>query len=310
MLRLTRITLGLAVMLVQVTATSVVAAAEPQNDICLSPSGNVRFVRRGTACRTSERLVTWNTQSLPGPTGPAGPVGPVGPVGPQGAVGPQGPVGPIGPVGPVGPQGPQGANGADGATGSQGPVGPQGTVGAAGADGANGAVGPQGAPGADGANGAVGPQGPQGPAAEAGPGPALVLDRNNAIVGHYINRTGDVLVNVDGDRFVVAATRRGFVSGGQFVHRADGCTDAPSIAASANGFALGQVALVRQGEAWLPDFAAATIDLPEGATVFLQSVFMDGSFSQCLEVQVTSAGALRPLRSVSLSRFATPFHLQ
>ena len=278
-------------MLVQVTATSVVAAAAPQVDICLSPSGNVRFIPRGTRCRTSERLIIWNNQGgVPGPQGPQGPQGAQGPQGPTGA---QGPLGPTGAIGAAGPQGPQGAVGPKG---SDGAVGPKGSDGA---DGAAGPVGPE---------GPQGPQGPQGPGA-SGPGPALVLDSNNIVIGHYINRTGDVLVHVGADRFVVAATRQGFISTGSFIHLEANCSDTPAIA-NPNALSLAQVALVKPGEAWLPDFGATPITLPADSMYFFQMFFADGSSTTCLEGVVSSEVTLTPLRKVLLSGFSAPFHLQ
>lgn len=254
MLRLTRTTLGLAGLLLMVTATSVVAADEFEIDICLNSAGNVRFVPPGTACRSNERLVTWNTRGAPGPVGPQGPQGPQGPLGPQGADGPQGP---------------------------QGPEGPQ------------------------------GPQGPQGPAA-SGPGPALVLDSNGTVVGHYINRTGDVLVHIQSDYFVVGATLQGFVPTGSFVYPPTGvgCTGTPSTLSNVNASALAQVALVKPGQAWLPDLVAAKINVPAGSTGFAQTFFADGSSTPCMERFFPSAVSLTPLRPVPLGTFIAPFHLQ
>jgi Collagen triple helix repeat (20 copies) len=282
MLRLTRTTVWLAAMLLLVMATSVIAADDFETDICLNSSGHVRFIAPGSACRSNERLIIWSNQGPPGPQGPQGLQGPLGPQGLQGAQGPQGPQGPSGADGAAGPQGPQGPGGADGAAGPQGPLGPE---------------GPQ------------GPQGPQGPAA-SGPGPALVLDRNDTVIGHYISRTGDVLVHIGADHFVVAATQQGFISTGSFIHREAGCTDTPAIAANANALSLAQVALVKPGEAWLPDFGATPITLPADSTYFFQRFFADGSSSACLEDVVFSAVTLTPLRKVLLSGFSAPFHLQ
>ena len=258
MLQVTRTTLGLAVMLLLVTAASVVAADEFEIDICLNSAGHVRFVPPGTACRANERLVTWNSQGAPGPVGPQGPQGPQGPVGPKGS------------------------DGTDGAEGPQGPEGPE---------------GPQ------------GPQGPQGPGA-SGPGPALVLDSNGIVIGRYISRTGDVLVQIGADHFVVGATQQGFVPTGSFVYQEAGCTDTPSIVANVNASALAQVALVKPGEAWLPDLVAAKINLPPNSTVFSQTWFADGSSTPCTQGVQFSAVTLTPLRLVPLGAFIAPFHLQ
>ena len=152
-------------------------------------------------------------------------------------------------------------------------------------------------------------QGPQGPGA-SGPGPALVLDSSGAVIGHYINRTGDVLVHVGADHFVVAATKQGFIPMGSFIHREAGCTDMPTIAANVNALSLAPVALVKPGEAWLPDFNATRVTLPADSTYFYQIFFADGSSTPCLDDVVYSEVTLMPLRQVSLSGFSAPFRLQ
>jgi hypothetical protein len=255
MLRLTRTALAVAAMMLLIASTSVVAADGYVIYACLNPAGQVRFVRPGSACRRSERLVTWNTQ------GPPGPVGPQGPRGPQGL---------------QGLQGPQGSNGANG------PQGP---------------------------GGALGPQGPQGPGA-SGPGPAFVLDSNDTIIGHYINRTGDVLVRIGADHFVVSATKDGFVPTGAFIYLDGGCTDTPSIVANVSADTLSQVALFKAGEAWLPDLAAVKINLPANSSFSWQNFFADGSSTPCAAGTFFNPITLMPLRSVPLSGFIAPFHLQ
>jgi hypothetical protein len=137
-----------------------------------------------------------------------------------------------------------------------------------------------------------------------------VLDSNDTVIGHYINRTGDVLVHIGADHFVVAATRRGFTPTGSFIHREAGCTDDPSIAATASAPSLAQVALVKPGAAWLPDFGARRITLPAESTYFYQIFFADGSSTTCLEDVLNSEVTLTPLRQVPLSGFSAPFHLQ
>jgi hypothetical protein len=137
-----------------------------------------------------------------------------------------------------------------------------------------------------------------------------VLDSNDTVIGHYINRTGDVLVHLGADHFVVAATRRGFTPTGSFIHREAGCTDDPAIAANASAPSLAQVALVKPGAAWLPDFGAKRITLPAESTYFYQIFFADGSSTPGLEDVLYSAVTLTPLRQVPLSGFSAPFHLQ
>jgi hypothetical protein len=112
-----------------------------------SPGGAVRVVSAGTACKSTETALTWNSTGLQGPVGPqgiqgpAGGPGPAGPAGPQGAKGDQGvpgPQGPKGDPGDTGATGPQGIQGAKGDQGIQGPQGPQGIQGAQGPQGATG----------------------------------------------------------------------------------------------------------------------------------------------------------------------------
>ena len=166
-----------------------------------------------------------------------------------------------------------------------------------------GPAGPQGPEGPQGA------QGPEGPAA-TGSSPALVLDSNETIVGHYISRTGDVLVHIGSDRFVAGATQQGFVSAGTFIHRDEACADTPSIVANVDALALAQKALVKPGEAWLPDLAAAKIDLPANSVVYTRAFFADGSSTSCSPGVFSNPATLMPLRSVPLGAFLVPFHLQ
>src|SRR5262249_61337650 len=88
------------------------AGAQEQIFACVNAnSGAIRIVAQGAACRTPERLVTWNVVGPQGPPGPAGPAGALGPPGPQGPAGPAGALGPPGPQGPAGPPGPPGPKG-------------------------------------------------------------------------------------------------------------------------------------------------------------------------------------------------------
>ena len=99
--RFTRVLRAIGAATLPVLAMSAGASADTGNRItaCISKDGRVRVVsvgdlrhaeskRHGSACRSGERLVTWNIR------GPAGPAGPPGPQGPDGAPGPQGPAGP------------------------------------------------------------------------------------------------------------------------------------------------------------------------------------------------------------------------
>lgn len=73
---------------------------------CVSRSnGAARIVNAPTACRRSERSISWPRTAQPGPAGPPGPVGPPGPAGSSGIPGLQGPPGPPGPQGPPGTAG-------------------------------------------------------------------------------------------------------------------------------------------------------------------------------------------------------------
>jgi hypothetical protein len=195
-----------------------------------------------------------------------------------------------------GPQGPAGANGTNGINGTNG------TNGADGAPGAEGPEGPQGPEGPE------GPQGPEGPAAPGG-GPVVVVDASDTIVGRLLNPTGNVLVHVGTDYFLVGATTQGFTPTGLFVHQDASCSDAPAIAGAGTPSALVQAALVRPGEAWIPDYAAETITLGPGV-VYSKVYFQDGSSTPCMENTIFSSLTLTPLRSISLAGFITPFHLQ
>ena len=120
-----------------------------------------------------------------------------------------------------------------------------------------------------------------------------------------------MLVHIGADYFVVSATQQGFVPTGTFIHLEATCTDAPSIVAiNVNALALAQGALVKPGEAWLPDLAVARINLPPSSTIFFQTFMADGSSTPCTEYLFFGAVTLMPLRSVSLSGFSAPFHLQ
>lgn len=162
-----------------------------------------------------------------------------------------------------------------------------------------------------GPEGPEGPQGPQGPegAAASGAGPAVVLDSNDTVVGRYLNRTGDVLVHIGADFLIVGATQQGFVSTGMLVYPDSSCIGAPAVA-STNPSTLAQVALVRLGAAWLPDFAATKIVLPPGSIVYTQNVLVDGTLLLCTQLTLGSQTTLTPLRWVSLSGFVTPFRVE
>lgn len=161
--------------------------------------------------------------------------------------------------------------------------------------------------GPEGPEGPAGPQGPQGPAA-SGLGPALVVDANETVVGHFIEPTGDVLVHIGADYFVAVASQQGFVPAGTFIHRHEECTDTPSVV-TVNPDALAQGALVKPGEAWVPDFGAAKIDIPTGSPVFSQVFFLGGK-SPCIKGAFSRPVTLTPLRMIPLSAFITPFRLQ
>jgi Collagen triple helix repeat (20 copies) len=108
------------------------AGAQQQILACVhANSGAVRIVAQSTACRTPEKLVTWNVVGPQGPPGPAGPAGALGPPGPPGPAGPAGPQGSAGQQGPAGPQGMRGERGEPGPAGPAGPPGPKGEPGQA-----------------------------------------------------------------------------------------------------------------------------------------------------------------------------------
>ncbi len=134
-----------------------------------------------------------------GPIGPTGPTGPTGPMGLAGAAGAQGPQGARGIEGPMGPEGPQGA---DGAEGPEGPAGLDGAPGLEGPPGLDGAPGLEGPPGLDGAPGLEGPIGDPGPPGAVGPrgfGGAILVDRNDVVVGMATNHHSGVHVDANGN---------------------------------------------------------------------------------------------------------------
>src|SRR6478735_6058444 len=98
-----------------------------------------------TACRASERLVTWRK------------AGAIGPIGPRGLHGVKGDQGAPGIAGLDGTNGTNGTNGLDGAPGLKGDKGDKGADGAPGAPGTDGARGPKGDKGDKGDPGVAGP---------------------------------------------------------------------------------------------------------------------------------------------------------
>ena len=132
--------IGLAALVVAASSATLAAGgSERSNDDvitgCQKPGrGFLRVVRDASACRSNERVVTWNER---GPAGPQGPAGPAGQAGERGLMGPAGAVGAMGPAGPAGAIGPAGAAGA---TGPAGPAGPQGAQGLAGPQGPAGSA--------------------------------------------------------------------------------------------------------------------------------------------------------------------------
>jgi hypothetical protein len=149
------------------------ADAQQQILACVhANSGAVRIVAEAPACRTPERLVTWNV---------VGPQGPPGPAGAAGAQGPSGLQGPAGPAGAQGPSGPAGPAGAQGSAGQQGPAGPQGMR------------GERGEPGL------AGPAGPPGLKGEPGQASAL----------RHVEGSGDAVACNDGEVLVTAICKEG-----------------------------------------------------------------------------------------------------
>lgn len=127
-----------------------VAPGSGQADIltlCINPKGQNVVLPLGGTCNKPNRLITWDSNGVVGPSWPLGPKGPQGPTGTAGQMGPQGPVGPAGAIGPVGNAGTTGPIGAAGEMGQQGPQGPTGPTGV------TGPAGPTGASGVNGING-------------------------------------------------------------------------------------------------------------------------------------------------------------
>jgi hypothetical protein len=180
------VTAGGLVVGATIFGTMAAAAADDANVIhacvtkatAFSAGGAVRIVSAGTACKSNETALTWNSTGLQGP------------------VGPQGIQGPAGPPGPAGPLGPQGAKGDQGVPGPQGPKGATGDTGATGAQGIQGAKGDQGIQGPQGAQGIQGPQGPKGDTGIQAVGGCVNADASNCFgdptPGYGISKAGHV----------------------------------------------------------------------------------------------------------------------
>jgi hypothetical protein len=144
-------------------------------------TGDLRVLKSGASCKSSELAISWNKD------------GPKGAAGAPGAKGADGAPGAKGDTGATGPQGEPGAKGADGAAGAKGDTGAAGANGDTGAAGANGDTGAAGAKGDTGATGATGPKGdtgatgPKGDNALVGGGAAFV---DPAETTGYVGLTG------------------------------------------------------------------------------------------------------------------------
>jgi hypothetical protein len=116
------------------TAKSITSKIETIN-VCVNKKTNAVRHTAVPKCKTTEKLLYWNTKGMQGDQGPTGPQGPrgldgaTGPQGPAGSPGQAGPQGPIGVSGQVGPAGDSGIQGATGPTGPTGATGPQGVRG-------------------------------------------------------------------------------------------------------------------------------------------------------------------------------------
>jgi hypothetical protein len=115
--------------------------------LCISPKGQRVVLPLAGTCNKPNRLLTWDSNGVEGPSGPLGPKGMQGPQGPTGTAGQMGPQGPVGPAGAIGMPGNVGATGPIGLAGQMGQQGPQGPTGPTGA---TGPTGPTGAPGVNG----------------------------------------------------------------------------------------------------------------------------------------------------------------
>jgi hypothetical protein len=89
-----------------------------------------------------------------------------------------------------------------------------------------------------------------------GTGAALVVDANGTVVGRFMNRNGDVLMQADGESFIVNATRSGITYMGALIHQDANCSDAPN-GSNVNVQILAQLVPVSAGTAWVPDRTAA-----------------------------------------------------
>ena len=144
-----RVVLGVAVGALLLAAAPGSGQAEILS-LCISPSAQKVVLPLGGTCNKPNRLITWDSYGVVGPSGPLGPKGQQGPQGPTGTAGQQGPQGPVGPAGAIGMPGYYGATGPIGNAGEMGQQGPQGPTGPTGA---TGPTGPTGASGVNGVNG-------------------------------------------------------------------------------------------------------------------------------------------------------------
>jgi hypothetical protein len=141
-------------------------------------------------------------------------------------------------------------------------------------------------------------------------GGVSVVDSTGAEVGKLVSGTGEMLVRVDADSLIVKATTRGFVSGGTFVYQESGCAGAPLITSTFDRLALAPVALVKPGEAWIPDLAADPVTIPADFIVYTQTFVASGRSTGCMEASFSAPTAMTPLRMISLNGFVAPFRLQ
>ena len=273
-------------------------------EVEFDPAGGSSFTLMGTSELLSVPYALYaktSGSSTPGPVGATGATGAAGTNGTNGATGATGanglngatgPTGAAGINGATGPQGPIGLTGATGANGTNGLNGATGPTGAAGTNGLNGATGPTGAAGTNGLNGATGPIGLTGTAGTNGTNGATGAAGTNGATGAIgpqgpiglTGATGPTGANgINGATGATGATGTGLTgpAGATGATGPTGPSGGPVGPTGATGPAgsPGGSLQYPDGITGTPITSnAATYTVPAGQTLYITSVFGDGTF--------------------------------
>ena len=147
------------------------------------------------------------------------------------------------------------------------------------------------------------------PDLEIGRGP-LVRDYYNTVVGSLLSSSGDVLITVNGESFVLDLSGGYYSTVGYpaliFLH-AD-CTGTPYRAFTNPPERLVPIAEFMFGAAWIHDSSVASVYMPAGAPAYVRNELV-GSDS-CQAGAYPSPVTLYPIRSVSVAGFQPPFRVE